>query len=78
MCGRRIKTLKASLFCSSLVKSDPTWLHPEELRFEAENTPIVSMLIEEWNEFSLQMEIVPHFQGNGHLSLEPFKLSEKW
>ena len=50
MCGRRIKTSKANLFCSSLVKSDPTWLHPEELRFEAENTPIVSLLIEEWNE----------------------------
>ena len=33
--GKRISQSQANLFCSSMVKSDLTWLHPEEIMFEA-------------------------------------------
>ena len=33
--GKRISQSQANLFCSSMAKSDLTWLHPEEIMFEA-------------------------------------------
>ena len=43
-------------FCSSLVKSGPAWLHPEELKFEAEKY-FCCININRTTTQSLQMEI---------------------
>ena len=39
------------IFCSSLAKSEPTWLHPEELQFE-----VFCITVDGTTEWSLQMD----------------------
>ena len=48
MYGKRITQSQANLFCSSLVKSDLTWLRPEELMFEAKSILLVLMLMRQY------------------------------
>ena len=63
-------------WCSSLVKSEPAWLHPEVLRFEADRC-LWCILVDRAVQ-SLQMEIFACFecfQANLHLFRVFLKLS---
>ena len=46
--GKRITQSQANLFCSSMVKSDLTWLRPEEVMFEAKNILLVLILMRQY------------------------------
>ena len=37
----------SAFFCSSLVKTEPTWLHPRDLIFKAKSTSVVYILTEQ-------------------------------
>ena len=60
MCGKVSDKSWASLFCFSLVKSEATWLHPEDVRYEAEKY-FFWIDVDRPSKWNMEMKLFAHF-----------------